>query len=65
MRNMRFNRYYTEPGWQPERTIYAAPQGGGDGSAREQPTTLQEAVSQARPGTLIHLLRGAYEGGTC
>lgn len=59
----RFNRYYTEPGWQPARTIYAAPQGGGDGSAREQPTTLQEAVSQARPGTLIHLLRGAYEGG--
>lgn len=59
----RFNRYYTEPGWTPAQTIYAGPQGGGDGSTREQPTTLQEAIAQARPGTLIRLLRGTYEGG--
>lgn len=59
----RFNRYYTDPGWKPAATIFAGPKGGGDGSVREKPATLADAVSRARPGTLIYVLRGAYKGG--
>ena len=36
--------------------------GGGDGSARETPMAVADAVAAARPGTQIYFLRGKYTG---
>jgi len=59
----RFNRYYTDPAWKPARIIHVSANGTGDGATRSSPTSPQAAVASARPGTLIHFLRGAYQGG--
>ena len=59
----RFNRYYTDPDWKPSQTIYVSPNGTGDGTRRDAPTSARAAVASARPGTLIHFLPGAYQGG--
>ena len=58
-----FNRYYTETGWRQTATIFAGPNGGGDGKSRTAPATLADAVQAARPGTMIYVLSGAYKGG--
>lgn len=58
-----FNRYYTDPSWKPVKTIFAGPNGGGDGSARDKPATLSDAANAARPGTMIYVTRGSYKGG--
>jgi hypothetical protein len=58
----RFNRYYTDPAWKPSKTVYVSPSGRGGGETREAPTSVQAAVAAARPGTLIHFLRGKYQG---
>lgn len=58
----RFNRYYTDPAWTPVRTLYASPNGRGNGASREAPMAVAAAVAAARPGTRIHFLRGAYQG---
>ncbi len=55
-----FNRYYTDPGWTPTRTVYVSPDGGGDGATRESPMTPRDAIAVARAGTLIHFLAGNY-----
>ncbi len=59
----KFNRYYTDPDWKPTQTIYVSPNGSGDGTRREAPTSAREAVANAQPGTLIYFLPGAYKGG--
>jgi hypothetical protein len=58
----RFNRYYTDPAWQPLRTVYVSPGGGGDGSSRNSPTTPQAAADAAKPGDLIQFTAGTYTG---
>jgi hypothetical protein len=58
----RFNRYYTDPAWKPQRIVYVSPDGAGDGASREAPMAVRAAVAAARPGTQIHFLRGAYQG---
>lgn len=59
----KFNRYYTDPSWAPLKTVFVTPEGGGDGSTREQPMDSATAVGSAQPGTLIYFLRGSYKGG--
>ncbi len=58
-----FNRYYTDPAWKPSKTIFVAPDGTGDGTTRDTPIAAPEAFAAAKPGTLIHFLAGAYQGG--
>jgi hypothetical protein len=58
----RFNRYYTDPAWQPTKTIYVSPTGTGNGTTPSTPTSVARAFSAAQPGTLIHFLRGTYQG---
>ena len=58
----KFNRYYTDPDWKPSKTVYVSPEGGGDGTTREAPKTVKEAVAASSPGTEIYFLRGEYQG---
>ena len=58
----RFNRYYTDPGWTPLRTVYVSPTGGGSGAARRDPTTPHAAIGEVRPGDLIQFEAGTYVG---
>lgn len=58
----RFNRYYTDPSWQPSQVLYAGPKALGDGASPEAPMSLKAAVAAARPGTRINVLPGAYQG---
>lgn len=58
----RFNRYYTDPDWQPSQTIYVSPDGSGDGTTRDAPMAADAAVAAARPGTRITFIRGTYQG---
>lgn len=57
-----FNRYYTDPAWKPSQTVYVSPDGSGDGTTRDAPMSVHEAVQSARPGTQITFLRGKYQG---
>jgi hypothetical protein len=57
-----FNRYYTDPAWEPSRTIYVSPDGGGSGSTADDPTSVEDAMSQAEPGLRIVFTRGTYAG---
>lgn len=59
----KFNRYYTDATWKPDKTIFVSPTGSGDGNTRDKPADLTNAVNAARPGTMIYVLRGAYQGG--
>ena len=59
----KFNRYYTDPAWQPSQIVYVSQNGGGDGSARESPMAVKDAVAAAKPGTEIYFLHGSYDGG--
>src|SRR4051812_32588009 len=56
----RFNRYYTDPAWNPTKTIYVSPTGTGNGSTRAKPTSVPKAIAAARPGSLVYFLRGKY-----
>lgn len=56
----RFNRYYTDPDWQPLEVVHASPSGGGDGSSADSPTTLEDAADLVEPGTLVQLAAGDY-----
>jgi hypothetical protein len=58
----RFNRYYTDPAWQPSKTVYASPNGNGGGATRDTPMSVPVAVAAARPGTRIYFVRGTYLG---
>lgn len=58
----RFNRYYTQPSWKPSRILYVSPTGGGNGSSRSAPMSVEPALAAARPGTLVYFLRGRYKG---
>jgi hypothetical protein len=60
----RFNRYYTDPDWQPLAVIHASPSGGGDGSSAASPTTLEDAAAAVEPGTRVELAAGIYDD-TC
>src|SRR6266545_1838639 len=57
----RFNRYYTDPDWEPLATIYVSPSGGGDGSSAGSPTTLEAAAGMVEPGTRVDLAAGTYD----
>jgi hypothetical protein len=46
----RFNRYYTDPGWRPTRTVNVTP------------ATVAAALAEARPGDEIVFARGDYAG---
>lgn len=59
----RFNRYYTDPDWRPARTVYVSPDGTGDGTSRETPSSAKDAIAGATPGTQIIFLPGQYVGG--
>jgi hypothetical protein len=56
----RFNRYYTDASYQPTKTIFVSPAGGGNGSSAGSPTTLASAVGQLAPGTLVEMAAGNY-----
>jgi len=58
----RFNRYYTDPDWAPSQTVFVSPDGKGDGTTRETPMAVKDAVAGARPGTQITFLSGKYQG---
>lgn len=58
----KFNRYYTDSTWKPSKILYVSPDGGGDGTTRDKPMSVKDAVTAAQPGTMIYFLRGAYQG---
>jgi hypothetical protein len=58
----RFNRYYTDPSFQPKKTVYVSPLGAGDGSSMANPSSVQSALASAAPGTRIFFLSGTYSG---
>ncbi len=57
----RFNRYYTDPDWQPARLVFVSPNGGGNGASAASPTTLAGAVALLEPGTRVELASGTYD----
>ena len=57
----RFNRYYTDPAYQPARTLHVSPSGNGDGSAAS-PMHPDQAFSQAGAGDQILFQEGRYAG---
>ena len=58
-----FNRYYTDTGWTPTRTVYVSPDGGGDGTARETPASAVDTLGAVQPGTIVYFTSGNYPGG--
>lgn len=57
-----FNRYYTDPDYEPERMIYVSPSGSGNGETPETPASVSIALEEASPGTMIRFLSGTYTG---
>lgn len=55
-----FNRYYTDPSWEPNDVVYVSPTGGGNGTSASTPTTPQNAINNAQPGDLIQFAAGTY-----
>lgn len=60
--NEQFNRYYTEPGWTPSKTIYVSPNGSGSGSSPSSPASANAGMIDARPGTRVFFQKGNYNG---
>ncbi len=58
----KFNRYYTDAAWQPTKTIYVSPTGGGNGQTKAAPTTVAAGLSAATPGTRVYFVSGTYSG---
>jgi len=57
----RFNRYYTDPAYVPDRILHISPDGSGDGS-EASPMSVDRAFSQARAGDQLLFLDGQYQG---
>ncbi len=57
----RFNRYYTDPSYVPDRVLHVSPDGSGDGS-KASPMSVDSAFSQARAGDELLFLDGRYQG---
>ena len=64
-----YDGYATQPSAEPyvplitideQKIIYISPEGGGDGSSEESPTTFTSALQKATPGTTILALDGEY-----
>jgi hypothetical protein len=55
-----FNRYYTDPDWEPLRKIYVSPNGTGNGSSSEMPAAPQTALNNAVAGDQIEFAAGTY-----
>jgi hypothetical protein len=58
----RFNRYYTDPSWQPSKTVYVSPTGNGNGTSMATPSSVQGALDGVKPGTQVVFLAGDYDG---
>ncbi len=58
----RFNRYYTDKAWQPDREIYVSPDGRGSGNSREDPTDADTGLGMTSPGARVTFLAGTYSG---
>jgi hypothetical protein len=58
----KFNRYYTDPSWEPDRIVYVSPTGGGSGASPASPADAQEAIRDLSPGTMILFTKGVYTG---
>jgi hypothetical protein len=58
----KFNRYYTDRTWQPSTTVYVSPDGSGSGASRQDPASVDSAISRAIPGTRIFFIQGTYSG---
>jgi hypothetical protein len=57
----RFNRYYTDRNYQPDRILHVSPDGNGDGSA-DSPMSADNALSLVRAGDQILFRNGQYQG---
>ena len=57
----RFNRYYTDPAYEPKRILHVSPTGSGNGSS-SSPMTPTDALAQARAGDEILFHEGQYAG---
>jgi hypothetical protein len=60
-------RWSPPPVWRtvlptPLRTIWVSPDGTGDGSSRDNPISLSDAIDQSEAGFWISLQPGVYEG---
>lgn len=58
----RFNRYYTDPLWEPSRILWVGPQGSGDGSSEESPANVASGLESIQPGSMVMFTTGEYEG---
>ncbi len=56
----KFNRYYTDPMYTPSNVIYVSEAGGGDGTTRSTPLTVEMGLSMAQPGSQVVFVRGDY-----
>ena len=57
----RFNRYYTDRNYTPDRVLHVSPQGGGNGSSGA-PMSADNAFSQVQAGDQILFHDGQYQG---
>lgn len=57
-----FNRYYTEPGYTPPKTIYVSPEGSGNGTSPKSAMSVKAGLFAAKPGTRVFFVRGQYQG---
>jgi hypothetical protein len=58
----KFNRYYTECGWRAASTVYVSATGTGDGSSRDNPTSVATALAAVVPGRMVVFTAGSYAG---
>lgn len=58
----RFNRYYTDPTWQPSKVLWVGPEGSGDGSSEDSPTSVATGLAAVQPGSMLVFKAGEYEG---
>jgi hypothetical protein len=61
----KFNRYYTDANWQPARTVYVTPNGNGDGTTRDRPASVSQALAEAAPGDKIVFTRSTSPYSGC
>lgn len=58
----KYNRYYTDPTWQPAKTVYVSPAGTGNGATAGTPASVSSGLGQATPGTQVFFQAGTYNG---
>lgn len=56
----KFNRHYTDPDYTPSSTVFVSQAGGGDGSTRSSPLTVEEGLTMIEPGLELVFVRGDY-----